>query len=244
MLPSVLRRWMTMINFSRCKRVITVFAHPDDETLAAGATISKLCDLGADVLVLIPATGVHARKNSHNEAERDDQIATLRTDCPAALGNLGVKPENIIFGEFDDNAMDNVPLLSVIHWLEPYFADFKPDLALTHHFGCTNVDHRVCHEAVTVVTRPSTDLRIPVLCGEVPSSTGYRRPTGFEPNIYVEVSEINLDNKIRSMERFTGEARPDPHPRSAEVLRAVSKVRGSEGGFNWAEAFMLLRAFA
>jgi hypothetical protein len=43
---------------------------------------------------------------------------------------------------------------------------------------------------------------------------------------------------------FSGEARPDPHPRSPEVLKSLAKVRGSESGFLWAEAFMLLRGFA
>jgi len=46
------------------------------------------------------------------------------------------------------------------------------------------------------------------------------------------------------MQTYRSEARPDPHPRSPEVLRAVAKVRGSESGFFFAEAFMIQKIFA
>ena len=41
------------------------------------------------------------------------------------------------------------------------------------------------------------------------------------------------------MQTFKEEARPDPHPRSPEVLRSLAKVRGSEAGFYLAESFMI-----
>lgn len=73
----------------------------------------------------------------------------------------------------------------------------------------------------------------------MPSSTGYLKPTQWEPNFFVNISDEHLDAKVNSMLSFKGEARPDPHPRSPEVLRALAKVRGSESGFYLAEAFML-----
>ncbi len=41
------------------------------------------------------------------------------------------------------------------------------------------------------------------------------------------------------METYKGEARPDPHPRSREVLKVLVKVRGSEAGFLFSEVFMI-----
>ena len=139
--------------------------------------------------------------------------------------------------------MDKHSLLEVIHWLEDVVAKVKPDLILTHHRYCTNVDHRYCHEAAVVATRPGVDHHVAVWCGEVPSSTGYLRPAQWEPNLYVDVSDEDVDKKIRAMEAYGGEVRPDPHPRSPEVIRALAKVRGSEAGFMWAEAFMIQKVF-
>ena len=90
---------------------------------------------------------------------------------------------------------------------------------------------------------PTKSFHIPVLCGEVPSSTGYLRPTQWEPNLYVEVSEKDIQAKIKAMQAYIGEARLDPHPRSPEVLKALAKVRGSEAGLFFAEAFMIQRIF-
>ena len=229
-----------MINLKIFRRVLTFFAHPDDETLAAGATISKLTHYGVDVHIAIPATGIHSRRNLSEKNERDISLISLRKDCEKAMSVLGIPPANIYLGEFADNEMDKFSLLEIVHWFEKILNKVKPDLILTHHRFCTNIDHRYCHEAAVIATRPSygSNNRT-ILCGEVPSSTGYLRPAQWEPNCYIEVSESNLELKIKAMQTFENEARKDPHPRSPEVLKALAKVRGSESGFYYAESFMI-----
>jgi len=59
----------------------------------------------------------------------------------------------------------------------------------------------------------------------------------------VEVTEPDLEKKLLAMESYRSETRSDPHPRSREVLKALAKVRGSEAGFLFAEAFMVHREF-
>lgn len=225
------------------RNVLAFFAHPDDETLAAGATIAKLARDGARVHVAIPATGIDSRRNTTTPEARTAALAELRQDCEKACAVLGVPAANVHLGGFADNEMDGGTRLEVIHWLENLVAAIRPDLILTHHRYCTNIDHQYCHEAAVVATRPSPNSHIAVLCGEVPSSTGYLRPAQWEPNLYVEVSGHDVETKIRAMQTYKGEARPDPHPRSPEVLRALAKVRGSESGYMWAEAFMVQRLF-
>ncbi len=233
-----------MIDLKNYKKVLAFFAHPDDETLAAGGTIHKLSNLGADIHVAIPATGIHSRRNFQEEKDRNADLAELHQDCEKAMAVLGVKSSNIYLGNFPDNEMDKHSLLDVIHWLEDIIAKVKPDLILTHHRFCTNVDHQYCHDAVVVATRPELNNHTTVLCGEVPSSTGYLKPVQWEPNLYVEISSQNLNAKVKAMETYKGEARPDPHPRSREVLHALAKVRGSESGFYFAESFMISKIFA
>lgn len=232
-----------MIDLKNIKKVLTFFAHPDDETLAAGATIKKLTDLGIEVHVAIPATGVQSRSNTQDTASLDSELIELRQDTEKALAILGIPSENIYLGDFPDNQMDKHSLLEVIHWLEKIINNVKPDLILTHHRYCTNIDHQYCHNAVVVATRPGLNDHLTVLCGEVPSSTGYLKPTQWEPNLYIDISKDNLESKIIAMETFKGEARLDPHPRSREVLSALAKVRGSESGFYFAESFMISKTF-
>lgn len=226
------------------KKVLTFFAHPDDETLAAGATLRRLSRQGCRVHVAIPNTGIHSRRNLGASAPRARALATLREDCVKALSILGIRKSDLYLGEFADNEIDKHTLLELIQWFEKIVDRVKPDAIFTHHRYCTNVDHQYCHEAAVVATRPHVASHIPLFCGEVPSSTGYLRPVQWEPNFFVHAKETDVDTKIRAMQAYKGEARPDPHPRSPEVLKALAKVRGSESGFHFAEAFMIQRTFA
>jgi len=233
-----------MIDLKRYKKVLAFFAHPDDETLAAGGTIKKLINLGADVHIAIPATGINSRRNVYEEKNLKSDLEELHDDCKNAMGVLGIEASNIYLGNFPDNEMDKHTLLELIHWLEDIISKVKPDLVLTHHRYCTNIDHQYCHEATIVATRPELNNHITVLCGEVPSSTGYLKPAQWEPNLYVEISKSELESKVKAMETYKGEARLDPHPRSKEVLNALAKIRGSESGFYYAESFMISKIFA
>jgi len=229
----------------RDRTVLVYAAHPDDEVLGAGGTIVRAVELGAAVHVYIPATGVHARRNVlPDEAARAAALDRLRGDAAAALACLGVPAERLTLGDFADNELDGVTRLTVIHALEDVVARVRPDVLLTHHFRCTNVDHQRCHEAAVVATRPSVTQRVTLLAFEVPSSTGYLRPTAFEPTLYVGLEERHVAAKLAALQAYESEVRPDPHPRSPEVLRALAKVRGSEAGYPWAEAFQVVRTFA
>ncbi len=226
------------------KKILAFFAHPDDETLGAGGTISKLAKAGNEIFVAIPGAGVYARRNKTDDKKMKNEKNALSKHFAEAMKILGVKSSNIFTGSFPDNEMDKCSRLELNHWLEDVLGKVKPDIIFTHHRFCTNIDHQYCHEAAVVAARPGTNSHIVVIASEIPSSTGYLKPTMWEPNFYVELSKSDLENKVKAMMAYKNEVRKDPHPRSPEVLRALAKVRGSESGFNFAEAFMILRDFA
>tara|TARA_B100000029_G_scaffold19963_1_gene20261 strand:+ start:2214 stop:2909 length:696 start_codon:yes stop_codon:yes gene_type:complete len=228
---------------SKFKNALTFFAHPDDETLAAGATIKRLSREGCRINVAIPNTGVHSRRDFQNIEIRNKNLSKLQKDCFKALKILGVKEKNIFLGSFSDNEIDKHTLLELIQWFEKIIKKVKPDIIFTHHRFCTNIDHQYCHEAAVVASRPNTKTHIPVLCGEVPSSTGYLKPVQWEPNLFIKVTTEDVKAKIKAMQTYKDEARPDPHPRSPEVLKSLAKVRGSESGYYFAEAFMIQKIF-
>ena len=227
-----------MFDVSHAKTVMTFFAHPDDETLTAGGTIVKLREAGVHVVVCIPATGLDSRSAGANQ-----KITILKhqENCISAMKVLGVPRQDVVFGTFPDNKMDTVPLLSVIKWLEECIAKYQPDTLLTHHQRCTNIDHRICFEAATVATRPIRGQKINLICGETLSSTGYLRPTSFEPSLNVSLEREHIDKKIMALDMFEGEVEVAPHPRSGKIIEALAILRGSESNTLYAEAFALVR---
>ena len=77
---------------------------------------------------------------------------------------------------------------------------------------------------------------------EVASSTEWafqRFDPVFRPNYFVDIDGF-LEQKILAMEAYSGEIRPAPHPRSAEVLQAMAVMRGAAIGLKAAEAFEII----
>lgn len=79
-----------MFQLNNYGKILTFFAHPDDETLAAGATLSKIGRTGAEIHVAIPATGIYSRRNKKEKAALDSDLKQLRRSCYKAMEKLGI----------------------------------------------------------------------------------------------------------------------------------------------------------
>jgi LmbE family N-acetylglucosaminyl deacetylase len=207
-----------MLEFSG-KTIATFLAHPDDETLGCGGTLARAVDEGANVYCIIP-------------------VKRIGDQCEKALETLGV--QNLDWGNFSDNEMDAVPLMDVSKFLEWKLDKIKPDLLITHTHRCMNQDHRVCYEAACIATRP-IKRPIQLLSCEIPSSTGYLRPSHFEPNLYVGLDGKFITRKQDAIAKYESEKRDD---RSSNLIRCIAKVRGAESGTEFAEGFEVIRAYA
>ncbi len=219
------------------ERIAAIFAHPDDEVLGCGAALARHAAEGSKVHILILATGLAARG-----AAAQEQLEALRNDAERAAAALGAA--SVSFGEFPDNAMDSVPLLEVVRRVEAFLAECAPRRVYTHHVGDLNVDHGVTHRAVVTACRPMVGAVVrEILSCEVNSSTEWTPPgslPAFLPTEFMDVS-ASLAAKLAALACYAGELRDWPHPRSLEGVVALAKWRGSQAGFQAAEAFVTVR---
>ena len=76
---------------------------------------------------------------------------------------------------------------------------------------------------------------------ETPSETEFNFVENrvFRPNVFVNISRY-IDDKIEVMEIYVNEMGEYPFPRSEKTLRALAILRGSQSGFESAEAFELV----
>ena len=86
--------------------VLVVAAHSDDETLGVGGTIARHIAVGDTVYVMSMTDGVGARAD-----QSADMIMKRREASERAATILGFKW--LDGGNFHDNAMDTVALLSI-----------------------------------------------------------------------------------------------------------------------------------
>jgi LmbE family N-acetylglucosaminyl deacetylase len=222
--------------------VLVVAAHPDDEVLGAGGTIARLAAAGDQVFVAILGEGITSRYRDRGEAGAS-LLSDLKSASARAAERLGAA--DLFLYDLPDNRFDTVPLLEVAKLVEEIVRRVRPDDLYTHHPGDLNVDHEVVHRAVATATRPvGSHVVRNVYAFEVPSSTefafGSLEPR-FRPTVFVDVAGT-LEAKIEAMEMYETEARPFPHPRSPEALRALAHARGAAAGLQAAEAFELVRS--
>jgi len=222
--------------------VLVVAAHPDDEVLGCGGTISRLTQEGQKVYVAIMGEGLTSRYAEKKEA--DTEMVERLHECSRKVSEaLGVC--ELSMHSLPDNRFDTVPLLDIVKIVEELIEEIKPSIVYTHHAGDLNVDHSLLSRAVLTATRPVPDSVVKtVYAFEIPSSTEWsfqHLQPSFRPNTFFDISK-HIDVKVDAMNMYDAEVRPFPHPRSSEALRAIAAKWGSTVGLRAAEAFELIRS--
>lgn len=224
------------------RKVLVVAAHPDDEVIGCGGTISIFASEGCEVYTLILGEGITSRDASRDRHKREEEIRTLKKQVEDANNILGVK--KIYTFDFPDNRFDTVPLLDIIKTIEKIKCDIKPDIVFTHHQGDLNIDHQITFRAVMTACRPIKDESVKEIYSfEIPSSTEWNAPsslTYFMPDYFVNINK-SLEAKTNALKEYKTELRDFPHPRSLKAVELNAKQWGVRVGVGAAEAFKIVR---
>src|SRR5690625_4298898 len=180
---------------------LIVVAHPDDEVLGVGATISKLTSAGHKVNVCILSGEVNARNHRPTLEELDE-------DVNSSLQLLGVN--KIIKGAFPNIKFNTVPHLEIVQFIEQAIIETEADVIFTHHPADLNNDHLhtslACQAAVRLFQRRNDVKSLKeLLFMEVPSSTEWglnKSMNSFSPNTFIEVGEKAVDKKIEALSQY------------------------------------------
>ena len=169
--------------------ILIIVAHPDDEAIGMGGTISKHVSRGDNVFVLPMTDGVSSRKETNKK-----QIILRANEARISSECLGFKWLNN--AGFDDNRMDNYPLLDVVKSIEEEKEKISPQIVYTHSGADLNIDHRIVLNAVLAAFRPQPkEICKEIRLFEVPSATDYGSDTiseSFKPNLFIiEISSIS-----------------------------------------------------
>jgi len=218
--------------FNSLNHVGVVAAHPDDELLGMGGTLKRLTAKNAKVAVLFLSSGVGARAVVRESPESRRAAAT------EALMTLGIS--DITFANFPDNKFGTVPKLSIIKCVEDFLQAKASISVFTNSSRDLNEDHRITAEATLVACRPTPASKVESLYHfETLSSSEWNFGTGpFQPNVFVNIEE-SFSTKVLALQKYVSELEQFPHPRSIVAVEALASLRGSQVGFQKAEAFEL-----
>ena len=224
------------------KKVLVIAAHPDDELLGCGGTIVKYLNLGISVKILFLGEGSTCRYDDPTCKEGIAAIKIRNSCAIEALETIGV--DNLEFFNLPCGRFDQIPIININKIIEGVISEFQPDTIFTHSEVDSNNDHRITHRSSIMATRPCGHNVVKrVFAYEVPSSSEWSFTQAFIPNYFVSLTESQLMNKWDALECYGGEMREYPFPRSWLGIKAQAMNRGVQSGFQFAEAFHLIRGF-
>ena len=218
------------------KSAVAIMAHPDDEVLGCGATLSRLKREGYNTYVFILATGITSRGINNKK-----EIISLRNDAKLAAKSLGVS--SIYFEDFPDNKMDTISLLEIVKKVEDFILRINPDIIFTHHDGDANVDHTITQKAVLIAARslPKSKKK-EIFASEILSSSEFgRSDKKIRADCYFQLENEDIKKALKALTFYKSEIRIFPHPRSIDAMQSYYKLRGAECGFHFAETFEVLK---
>ncbi len=222
------------------KNILILAPHPDDEVLGCGGMISKEVKNGNNVFVAIMTNGnVGAPELFPIEGTKRGRV-----EAKKAHDLLGVK--DTYFFDFPAPRLDNYASYKINISISKLLNDLEIDDLYIPHRGDIHKDHRVIYESALVAARPVKKQNVKrILSYETLSETEWAAPFGddvFIPNVYIEISDDDLSNKVKAFECFSEpRIKFAPHSRSSDGIKTLAKYRGSTITTYYAEAFSLVR---
>lgn len=221
-------------------KTLVIAPHPDDEILGCGGLLlNRKLNRSIVGWVIMTSSSHLANVNENWSDIRTKQIEDVR--C-----GLSIEKKHLYELNYPTTRLDQVPLNDLIQSLSDVINNFEPVELILPHPGDIHSDHFITFKAALACSkwfRYSSIKRI--LTYETLSETNFQlcQPYApFAPNLYVDISST-LEDKVKLLSFYTTEISDHPFPRSIDSVRALAKLRGTQRGVLYAEAFQILRSF-
>ena len=218
------------------RRILTISAHPDDETLGCGGTILKHQSVGDRLFWMVvtqpfaPSWSAEIIHRKAGEVEKAAQAYQFEE-----IYKLGLKTTRL----------DTLPQVEMMAKIREVIRKVNPNWVYLVNGSDVHSDHRIVFEATMAVLKPFFKGFgvTKILSYECLSSTEAAPPLSghtFIPNVFSDITAY-FDKKIEILKLYETEIHQDPFPRGPSAIRALARYRGATIGVEYAEAFMLIR---
>ena len=215
-------------------KVLVVAPHPDDETLGCGGTIFRHKVAGDDIYWLI-VTGI-----SQDDGWEEKVVKKRDNEIDAVAEKYGFS--DVFNLRLPTTKMDTLPVSDLIEEISNVYKKVEPDIIYMPFAYDVHTDHQIIAKALQSTLKWFRYPHIKkVYMYETPSETEFNFVENrvFRPNVFVNIS-LYLDDKIKVMNIYESEIEDSPFPRSEKTLRSLATFRGSQSGYEAAEAFELV----
>jgi LmbE family N-acetylglucosaminyl deacetylase len=224
------------------KRVLAIYAHPDDPEISAGGTLARWADAGAEVHIVVTTRG---DKGTNDPGADLEALAALRVEETAAAARvLGVAGHHHLDhpdGEIVDDRPLRLELVRLIRTVRPDVVCCPDPTAV--FFGDAYVnhrDHRVTGWATLDAVAPAAGNPhyFPELAGEGLATHQVRAvylSGTFEANVWIDIG-TTLERKIEALFCHASQL-VETGDWFRDFLRETAIDAGRAAGVPFAEAF-------
>lgn len=224
------------------RRVIAVYAHPDDPDVSSGGTLARWADAGAEVHVVLVARG---DKGSPEPGADPYALASQRaaesTAAASLLGVTAVHQLGRFDGEFENDEALRRELVRVLRQVRPDVLLCPDPLAVffgEHYYN--HRDHRIVGFAALDAASPAAASPLyfpeegPAWQVEIAYLSG-----SLEANVHVDVSST-IAKKVAAVLCHETQLGPDAS-RFRPVIEGRAAEAGRVAGVAFAESFRRIR---
>lgn len=139
------------------RKCVVISPHPDDETIAMGATIARKRDRGTPVALIVATDGRHSQDS---KIYSDEEVVAMRkTELLDAATVLGIEESEIYFMDEEDGNINDDLLEAKINEIIDSL-DFTPEEIMSTSWFDGHQDHQACARiAKNIATKRGITLR-------------------------------------------------------------------------------------
>lgn len=215
------------------KKILIISPHPDDEILGCGGTLINEKEKDNKIFwIIITKMSKRLGYNKIEIQNRDKEIVNIKDK---------LKINRVEKYNFDTGSLNKSNLTNLIQMLKVSINKIKPEKIFVPYIYDAHSDHFFLTYAINSISKSFRFSFIrKIMMYETLSETNFnftQRP--FKANVYHDISK-NINHKLALAKIYKTEIKKHPFPRSLSAIKSLAKIRGSESGFKYAEAFELL----
>lgn len=207
--------------FFEGKKVLVLAPHTDDGELGCGGTISRMLEEQADVWYIAFSTAAQSVPPGFPPNQ-------LAVEVKEATRSLGVRPDRLLILDYEVRKL-NYKRQEILEHLLVMRRDIEPDII----FVPTTTDIHQDHSTVAMEAIRAFKTR---------TIFGYEliwNNIDFRSNAFITLQQRHIEAKVNALAYYkTQEGRDYTRP---DFIQSMARVRGTQIGQEYAEAFELIR---
>lgn len=221
-------------------RTMIITPHFDDETIGCGGLLSSLSrDTENDNQIRIVVVATNKDTYNYN-VDRVVSNEERMEESISALAKLGVSKDSLVQLEgFEDGRLDICDRKSLVTKLDKEIRDFRPT-AVLFPYSSHHQDHQAVCQASISALRPTVGtsyIRLKAMY-EYPYVNSWSSNLNPNSKLYYPLDDVDIDRKKKALESYKTQLVRDPRDiLDVSSIITLAKVRGTEIGYEYAEAF-------